>query len=395
MSTDFVNWVTDHRHELLGFLEQVVNLDSPSDHKDLVDVTGRAFADRCREIGLHVSFDRQNEFGDNVVARIGNPDDVDHHPRVLLVGHMDTVYGRDTATERPFHIDGGRAYGPGIHDMKGGLVIGLFALQAALAHASAWRTAVTFVLNSDEEPGSPRSRELISREAHRHDLALILEPGRPGPALTLGRKGVGIFHLAVGGVAAHAGAEPERGANAITDLAHRVVAAAQLADPNATGEAGTTVTPGVIAGGQKPYVVPDHAELELDIRVPSLAEQRRVLDSLDRITDSQPTSGTTAKLEGSFHRPPMEPTDATYAYAQQLRDIAAAQGYPLGLGTSGGASDGNITASVIPTLDGLGTHGGRAHSPDEYIDVDSLFSKCAALAGFLVSLDRDGSTRSV
>lgn len=393
MAPDITGWVQDQRDELLSFLEQVVNMDSPSDHKDLVDAAGSVFADRCREIGLGVTFDRQAEFGDNVVARIGDPDTTDHRPRALMVGHMDTVYGRDTARERPFRITDGYAYGPGIHDMKGGLAIGLFALEAAMKHASRWRSAVTFIFNSDEEPGSPRSRKLITAESKRHDLALILEPGRPGPALTLGRKGVGVFRLSVEGVAAHAGAEPERGVNTIIDLAHRVLAVAQLADPNATGSAGTTVTPGVITGGTEPYVVPDHADLRIDIRVPTLTEQQRVLDGLDRVVRSEVVAGATASLEGGFHRPPMEPTEETHRYAKYLQTIAAEEGFPLSASASGGASDGNLTAALIPTLDGLGTHGGRAHSPEEYIEIHSLFAKCAVLANFLLSLNADGLAR--
>jgi glutamate carboxypeptidase len=378
--------VEARRKEAVEFLRHIVNLDSPSHRKDLTDVMGKTVAERARAIGMRVELDRQADFGDNVVARLSDAGPARRRPHVLMVGHMDTVYEAGTAAERPFRVEDGRAYGPGVHDMKGGLVIGLYALQAALEVTSEWGLTVTFVMNSDEEPGSPRSREVILREAARHDLALILEPGRPGPALTVARKGVGIFHLTVHGREAHAGAEPEKGVNAILDAALRVPEIAGLADPSV----GTTATVGVIEGGTAPYVVPGRCRVGVDARVRTVAEQERVEAGLQLVAQGSRVEGTSADLTGSFHRPPMEPTEATYRYVERIQEAAAALGYPLGAESSGGASDGNLTAAAgVPTIDGLGTHGGRPHSPDEWIELDSVAHKTQVLAAFLAGLNQD------
>jgi glutamate carboxypeptidase len=264
--------------------------------------------------------------------------------------------------------------------MKGGLTIGLFALEALQAALGEIPLEVTFIFNGDEEVGSPRSRKVILEEAPRHDLALVLEPGRPGPALTVERKGVGIFRIAVEGTEAHAGAEPEKGVNSIVEAAHKIIAIQALND----WPAGTIVTPGVVSGGTKPYVVPGHTEIAIDCRVASAAERERINEALAGIAARSTIPGTRSALSGGFHRPPMEASEAGMAYVRRMQAIAEAVGYPLGAASTGGASDGNLTASVgTPTIDGLGVHGGRAHSPDEFIEVPSLEAKCRVLACFL------------
>lgn len=365
---------------MVAELRELVSLESPSEDKRLADVTGCALAVRAQRAGLSVSFDRQERHGDNVVATWSPPGATGS---VLLVGHYDTAYPAGTLAARPFRVDGPLAFGPGVFDMKGGLVIGLFAVEAFLQSEVAPRLRITFLMNSDEEPGSPASRPLIRREAARHDLALILEPGRPGPALTIARKGVGVFRVIVNGLEAHAGADPDKGANAIVALAHTVLEIEALADR----DTGTTVNPGVVAGGTQPYVVPGHAELAIDIRVETAAERERIERELARIVRTPRVPGTTAELAGSFHRPPLVPSDASKRYVALVQAVSRAVGYPLGTATSGGASDGNDTAAVgTPTVDGVGAHGGRAHSPDEYIELESLPLKSAIVAGFLAAL---------
>lgn len=370
------------------FLEHVINLDSPSFDKALTDVVGRAFADRATAVGLSVEFDPQTEHGDNVVARYtptGTPDE--HAGAILMVGHMDTVFGAGATEERPFRREGGRAYGPGILDMKTGLVIGLYAIASAMELADTWRTPLTFIFNSDEEPGSPRSRDVILREAPAHDLAFILEPGTGSdePKLTLGRKGVGILGVRVEGQPAHAGVEPHLGVNSIVDMSHRVVEIAGLADL----ERGTSVTTGVIRGGTHPYVVPETTEISIDARVTTLEEQARVMEGLERIVDEEHVPGAKAVLSGGFHRPPFEPGGTARAIASELLAIGERLGYPLGTGSSGGASDGNLTSSVgVPTIDGMGAHGGHAHSHLEYIEDASVASKTQLLTAFLDQWNR-------
>lgn len=377
-----VRAVASRAPAMLEFLEAVVNMDSPTEDKALADQVGDVFQAKAESIGLVTSRDAQPVFADNRICR-HRAAGTTPRPRVLMIGHFDTVYQAGTAARRPFRIEGERATGPGTLDMKGGLVVGLFALEALRAGLGAIPLDVTFILNGDEEIGSLRSREVILAEAERHDLALVLEPGRPGPAVTIGRKGVGIFRLAVEGREAHAGAEPEKGINSIVETAHKTLAIQALNDP----AAGTTVTPGVVMGGTKPYVVPGLTRLEVDCRVASPAEQHRIEQAMVAIAATGTVTGTRATLTGGFHRPPMQAGPATQPFIDRLLAVAGAVGFPLGTASTGGASDGNLTAAAgLATIDGLGVHGGRAHSEEEFIAVASLEAKCRVLACFLAEL---------
>jgi glutamate carboxypeptidase len=376
-----VRAVAERQQAMLAFLADVVNMDSPTEDKALTDLIGDVFEAKARSLGAACSRDPQPDHGDNRICRFASGRS--GAPKVLIVGHFDTVYAAGTVRERPFRVEGERALGPGALDMKGGLTIGLFALEALKAVRGAVPVDVTFVFNSDEETGSKRSRQVILEETVKHDLALILEPGRPGPSLTIGRKGVAIYGIDVQGVEAHAGTEPEKGINSIIEMAHKILAIQALNDP----ALGTTVTPGVVSGGTKPYVVPGRAALEIDCRAPSLSERDRIDAAMKEIAARSSIPGTTARLSGGFHRPPMVASDAAMDYVRRLQEIAGAVGFPLGTATTGGASDGNLTAAAgTPTIDGLGVHGGRAHSAEEFIEIESLEAKCRVLACFLADL---------
>jgi glutamate carboxypeptidase len=364
-------------------VETVVNQDSPSTSKKHCDAVAEIYAEKARRFGYEVELDPQTDYGDNLVARLAVSSPDGRSP-VLLVGHMDTVFETDTTNERPFTSDGVRAYGPGIFDMKAGLVIGLYAVKCAMELADEWHTPITYIFNTDEEPGSPCSRVVIEREAPGHQVALILEPGQDGPALTVGRKGVAIFEVTTEGRAAHAGVEPEKGINSIVDLAARIARIAALADP----VLGTSVNVGVVTGGTQPYVVPSRASCRIDVRVPTLMEQARIEKGLRQIVGEPGVPGAVCSLGGGFHRPPFEPTEASRAYLKILQDFGEQIGYPIGAEISGGASDGNLTARAgLPTIDGLGAQGGYAHRPDEFIDIDSLVSKAALLCGLLLDIN--------
>jgi glutamate carboxypeptidase len=383
LSADQLAAAVGRRHgEMFDFLEHVVNLDSPSEDKVLADAVGDVF--QARAEGLRFAFERdpQVEYGDNRVGRLAASNPAVAAPRVLIIGHYDTVFPSSVTATWKYRTDATRAYGPGVLDMKGGLVIGLWAL-IVLQDVGLQTPAITVILNSDEEPGSPKSRDVILREAADHDLALVLEPGRPGPAITVGRKGVGIFRFVIDGVEAHAGVEPEKGANAIVEASHKAVELYALNDL----AIGTSVTPGVVAGGTHPYVVPGRSELALDIRVPTLAEQERILAALDRIAGTTHVPGTRTRLLGRFHRPPMAASERTWEYIRLFQAASEKAGYPLGTATSGGASDANLTAAAgVPTIDGLGPDGGRAHSTEEYIELASVPRRAEALARFLAAL---------
>lgn len=367
---------------MLQFLQSVVNMDSPTEDKGLADKVGDVFQARAEALGLIASRDTHADFADNRICRYRVPGEA-ARPRVLMIGHFDTVYEAGTAARRPFRIEGDRALGPGALDMKGGITIGLFALEALRTALGSIPCDITFILNGDEEVGSPGSRRVILEESERHDLAVVLEPGRPGPAVTIGRKGVGIFSISVSGREAHAGAEPEKGINSIVEAAHKIIAIEALNDR----AAGTIVTPGVVHGGTKPYVVPGETRLEVDCRVGSPREQSRIERAIAAITGSSTVPGTLAAMSGGFHRPPMEASDVSLRHVTTLQAVARSVGYPLGTATTGGASDGNLTAAAgLATIDGLGVHGGRAHSPEEFIEIPSLEAKCRVLACFLADL---------
>jgi glutamate carboxypeptidase len=375
---------------MLDDLARLVNIDSPTRDRPASNQAADLLEEWSSARGLEVERDTQADFGDNVVARWRPPEDGRRHARIVLVGHYDTVFEAGVALERPFSIVGDHALGPGVFDMKGGIVIGLHAFDAIREVFPEIGLEITFIFNSDEEDGSWGSRELIGREANGADLVLILEPSdgtSGGPEILVGRKGGGSFRLVVAGRESHAGAAPEQGRNSIIEMAHKTVAIEELANPGK----GTTLCPGVIHGGRKSYVVPAECALDFDIRVPSEEERVRVEQGLQELVRSTHVEGTTAVLTGQFHRPPWVPSEASLTYATLLQEVSATFGYAQVKSTSGSASDGNNTAaSGVPTLDGFGPTGGRHHSPDEFVEIPSLTAKAAALAGFLAVIDQRG-----
>ena len=302
-------------------------------------------------------------------------------PRVLILGHFDTVWPLGTIDRWPFEIDGDRATGPGSFDMKGGLVQGLEALRALGELGELGELGgVELLYTSDEEVGSPTSRGFIEASAREAVAALVLEPAIDG-ALKTGRKGVSTYVLEIAGRAAHAGLEPEKGINALVELAHQALAIAALNTP----AIGTTVTPTVASAGTMVNVVPAAARLEVDVRATSPEEQLRVDDALRALVPSLP--GARLTLVGAPNRPPF-PVSAS----RDLFAIAVRLGSELGLGELGGVevgggSDGNFTANVgTPTLDGLGPVGAGAHAEGEHVMVDSMAERAALVAALVSEL---------
>ncbi len=371
-------WLQAHERDALGFLEALVNLDSGTYDRTAVNRVGDLLANAFADLGFAVRRFPQTTFGDHLLAvRPGTA--TDH--ALLCIGHMDTVFPEGTAASRPFRVDAGRATGPGVLDMKGGLTVLLFALRALAATDSQafGGLGCSVLVNSDEEVGSPTSRQLFMDQAMRHQAAVVLEPARPNGECVIGRKGVGHFRMEVCGRQAHAGSQPELGANAIWELAHKVCAIQALGDP----ERGTTVNVGVIRGGDRPNVVPDHAFADVDLRIWSAEEADRVTRAFREVAERATIPGTTATLTGDISTPPWPTNDGT----RHLLGILNEAGSPLGVTfagvTAGGGSDGNRTAQVIPTLDGLGAVGSKMHSPDEYVEVASLPRQAALLALFI------------
>ncbi|WP_155357403.1 M20 family metallopeptidase [Acrocarpospora macrocephala] len=296
---------------------------------------------------------------------------------VLLLGHVDTVWPLGTTARRPFRIEGGRAYGPGVFDMKAGLVAAFAALAECRDPA-----AVSVLITGDEEVGSPTSRALVEDVAGSRGAVLVLEPSQAG-AVKTARKGGSFYSIDITGRAAHAGLEPERGVNALLELAAQVLAVSALADP----ERGTTVTPTVARAGTTTNTVPAQAHLRVDVRAWDLAELTRVDERMHALSSSVP--GTAVRVDGTINRPPLEPAGSRELYAT-ARKVAADLGLPeLDEVAVGGASDANFTGALgIPTLDGLGPLGDGAHAEHEWADMASLAERALLVAGLLDALTR-------
>lgn len=291
-------------------------------------------------------------------------------PRVLLLGHHDTVWPIGSSATHPWSVEGGVVRGPGCFDMKAGIVQ-MFHAVAALADPG----GVTVLITGDEELGSPSSRDLVEEEARRCSAAFVLEASADGGALKTSRKGAETYLVRVAGRAAHAGLEPERGVNAAVEAAHQVIGITGLGDTRR----GTTVTATMLTAGTTVNTVPAHATVTVDVRAGLAAEQVRVGDALNALLPR--LTGTTLEVVRQAHRPPLEPASSA-ALFRRARVLAGR----LGLGelrgvAVGGGSDGNLTAAVgTPTLDGLGAVGGGAHGDDEHVVIAELPRRTALLA---------------
>lgn len=349
--------------EMLDLLRRVVDVDSPSVSPEATSRCAEVIAQAARRLLRH-PFEVVEVAGRAHLRLRGGSS-----PRVLLLGHFDTVWPLGTTDRWPFGIAEGRATGPGVFDMKAGIVQMLFAL-ATLDGLD----GISVLLTGDEEIGSPTSRELIEDAARAVDAALVLEPSANG-ALKTSRKGGSSYEIRIHGRAAHAGLNPEDGINAAVELAHQILQIADLAAP----ERGTTITPTVAAAGTTGNTVPASASLHVDVRVPTSEEQARV----DRaIGDLRPVlPGARVEVACTYRRPPL-PSESSAELFAKARSIAESLGLPPLLGADvGGGSDGNLTAAVgTPTLDGLGAVGGNAHAEGEYVLVDTMPERAALTA---------------
>jgi glutamate carboxypeptidase len=302
---------------------------------------------------------------------------------VLLLAHLDTVWPAGTITRSPFRVSDGRAYGPGVFDMKAGLVQALFAL-AALLQTSPVRPSIDLLVTADEEIGSPDGRALIEASAQGAAAVLVLEASQDGN-LKVARKGVSNYVLHFAGRAAHAGLEPDKGVNALTAAAHAILELETIADR----DRGTTVTPTLAAAGTSQNTVPATASVHLDVRAASASEQDRVDQALRHL---RPAAGASITVDGGPNRPPMEESAARELATLAQRAARRCSLPELGSARVGGGSDGNFTAALgVRTLDGLGAVGGGAHAEGEHVLVDTMPERAALLAALIVELEREGS----
>jgi glutamate carboxypeptidase len=362
-------------------LRRLVMLDSPTFDRTAANRVGDVLSQAFCGLGAEVERLPQASFGDHLRVVWG-----EGQRQVLLMGHMDTVWPVGETQRRPFQVTGGGAggpliaTGPGGFDMKGGLVIGLFALTALRDLGLKPAHRLVFLFNSDEEVGSPSSRPLIEAEGRRSEYALVLEPSRE-EALVVWRKGVGRFELEIRGVASHSGAAHERGISAVEELAHQVLRLEAMTDYGL----GTTVNVGVVQGGSRVNIRPESAQANIDLRVVTAEEGQRMTDAILHLQPVNPKA--TLSVTGGLNRPPWAPSAANDALFERARRVGSRLGMELFPSGTGGGSDGNFTAALgVPTLDGLGVVGEDAHALTEWVDLNSLPGRAALLAELLLEL---------
>jgi len=374
-----LKWLRTREAAMTQLLGKFVCAESPSVDKPAVDRFGKMVAAEWRRRAAKVTILRQRERGDHIRAE-WNSRANRGNGQILVLGHLDTVYDAGTLAKMPFRLSRGRAYGPGAFDMKGGLVIALFAVDALAAAGLLPEKRVVFLWTSDEEIGSGTSRAMIEREARRSDAVLVLEPalGADGRVKT-GRKGVGEIEIVATGRTAHAGLNPQDGINAIEEIALQIARISRWNQPSRC----ITVNAGLIEGGTRTNVIPEHARVVVDVRATRALDMR----ALERMFRALRPILRGAKLEirGGFNRPPMERKTAAALFSK-ARKLAKEMGIVLGEAHVGGGSDGNFTAALgIPTLDGLGAVGESAHSSDENILIRALPDRAALIAGLLAT----------
>jgi len=371
-----LNYLQGQQTAMVERLAQWVNQDSPTYAKAAVDTMGQMIAQAFVEAGgAWAAIHPQPELGDHYTITYGQGD-----RQILILCHFDTVWPMGEAQKRPFSSENGHGKGPGIYDMKAGTLNGLFALKAIHQLGLQPRHKLVFLLTSDEEIGSPTSRELIEEEAHRSSYCLVLEGSRNGP-LTTWRKGVGRFDMDITGVAAHSGVDPEKGVSAVEELARQVQILHGLTDL----ARGVTVNVGVVAGGERPNIIAPHARAEIDLRVMTRADGEALAQKILVLPPQLP--GCQVRVTGGINRWPFEETPAGLALFEKAQAIARELGFEVDKIGSGGGSDGNFTSALgVPTLDGLGALGYGAHALSEYVVLEALPLRAALVAELMVRL---------
>jgi glutamate carboxypeptidase len=364
-----------HQAEMVQLIQQMVEIESPSDNKAAVDNLGRFLAQEFQREGGKVKVYEAADYGNHL--QIEFPRGSAGKP-LMLLGHFDTVWPLGTLARMPFRVEGGRVFGPGVLDMKTGIAMMIFALRA-LREVQASHRSVTILLDTDEEVGSDSSRPIIEGIARECEAVLVLEPGQGSQGfLKTSRKGVGNFTIHVHGRASHAGVDFEKGQSAIVELSRQILNVIQFTDLSR----GITVNPGVVHGGTRSNVVAAEAWAEVDIRVARMADTEELEQKFAGLRPVNPA----CKLEvtGGLNRPPMERTPGTVRLFRLAQELARELGTELGESSTGGGSDGNFTSALgIPTLDGLGAVGEGAHASNESIVLEELPRRTAILAGLI------------
>ena len=378
-SLPYVPFLRKQLPQMLEALRELTTRESPSLEKVPTDHCCEFLAELWLQRGAIVEILKQEQRG-NHLRIVWNPPAGRAKSQLLVLGHYDTVYPSGTLAKMPFRVADGKAYGPGTFDMKAGIVQALFALDALREFPAPVERRLVFLWTSDEEIGSGTSRTLIEEEARRSDAVFVLEPALgPRGLLKTSRKGVGEAQLIVHGRASHAGLAPEKGINAIHELAEQITRIEKWNDIRR----GITINADVISGGSRANVVADRAEAILDLRAWRQTDMRALEKRLHSLKPLH--RGAKLEMHGGFDRPPFERKHSAALFAR-AKSIAKSLGIALGEAAAGGGSDGNFTAALgVPTLDGMGAVGDGAHAIHEHVVVNAMPQRAALLAGLLAS----------
>ena len=363
---------------MIAFIKKLVETESPTRDKEAVDRVGAILMETSQKLGASITVYPQEKRGNHVHAKWQASGSQSQKKGILLLGHMDTVFPLGTLEKMPFYEKDDKTFGPGVLDMKGGLVIGLSAIEELLATDTMPDRPISMLFTSDEEVGSQTSRAIIEELASEAELVLVLESALVDGSIKTARKGTGNFTLRAQGRAAHAGGAHAEGRNAIEEIAHQVLAVQSLTDYAKE----TTLNVGTIRGGTTSNVVPEFAEVVIDLRVMQAGEYERIEKAMYALKPA--LEGTSLEIEGELNRPPMPFDETMKKTFAKAKAIAQNKGIALKARGTGGASDANFVAALgIPVLDGLGTVGEGLHSSREYIFTKSLMEKTELLVSLL------------
>jgi glutamate carboxypeptidase len=364
--------------EILDGIRRWVEIETPTDAPAAVNQLGELIAKGYADLPVEVErIAGRDGCGDHLAVRSAWGQDA---PGILVLSHHDTVHPIGFIGRLPFKIDGDRAYGPGIYDMKGGAYLAYHAFRQICANGARSPLGITHVYVSDEEIGSPTSRALIEAEGRKAKYVLVTEPARDGGRVVTGRKGVGRFEVFLKGVPSHAGSKPQDGRSAIRELANVI----QTLDALNDASRGISVNVGVVRGGTRPNVVAEDAYAEVDLRVRTLADADELVAKILGLNSR--TEGVNVKVTGELNRPPYEKSNAGAALFEHAKVLAAELGFDLADMSTGGGSDGNFTAPHTATLDGLGVDGEGAHTNYEQLYISSIAPRARLLHALFQTL---------
>ena len=381
--TEILSWLDGQREAMTDLLREIVNIDSGSYNKAGVDAVGAVLQRHLAEHGIASERIPDERFGDCIRALIPPSAPGAGNRHVLLMGHRDTVFPDGTVAERPFRIEGETAYGPGVADMKAGLVMNTFVARAFHQFGGS-RHPIVVLYTSDEEIGSPFSQSVIKDEARHARAVFNAEPGRPTGNLVTSRKGATFFTFEVTGKASHSGGRPQDGISAIEEICRKVQALHRLTD----FETGVTVNVGLIKGGSSVNTVAPYASAEVDVRFKTHEQREAVLRDIQAILEETHLPGTATRIVESRGFLPLNQTPESKEIFDLYRDCAGDLGFQVAGEFTGGSADSGFTASVgAPTLCATGPVGGAAHSPEEFLRLDSLVPRAKAVALSILRLD--------